>query len=304
MPSLDGPSGSDPDGARPTDGLPVAPLDAPSVVPLAALPVAPPDALPVVPLGPPPVPSPSVHAWPGRADGLVPELRPPTRSTAALRAAAGSYAVTHGTPLGRYPRRRVRWSVSWRLVGVAGATVLLLAGGVALRAASAAPGPPVALPVPAPAGTQSSTGTPGAQTSPAAPVVVDVVGAVRTQGVVRLPAGSRVVDAVAAAGGTAPDAEVGSLNLARLIVDGEQIVVPRPGDTPAPGVPAASADDRVDLNTADAAALDALPGIGPVLAARIVAHRDEGPYASVDDLGDVSGIGPTLLDRLRDLVRV
>ena len=71
-----------------------------------------------------------------------------------------------------------------------------------------------------------------------------------------------------------------------------------------PAATAAGGDDRVDLNTADAAALDALPGIGPVLAGRIVAHRDEGPFTSVDELADVAGIGPTLLDRLRELVRV
>lgn len=189
--------------------------------------------------------------------------------------------------------------MSWRLVGVAGAAVLLLAGGVALRAASAAPGAPVSLPVPAPDGTPSPTVSSGD------PVVVDVVGAVAVPGVVRLPTGSRVVDAVTAAGGPAPDADIGALNMARVLVDGEQIVVPRPGESvPAGSAPVATADDRVDLNTADETALDALPGIGPVLAQRIVAHREDGPYTSVDELGDVSGIGPTLLERLRDLVRV
>ena len=227
----------------------------------------------------------------------------PTRAQTALRDAAEGYAALHGVPPDEQPRRRrVRWAVSWRLVVVAGTAVLLLAGGVALRAASAAPGPPVALPVPAPEGTTAAA-TPAA--SGDALVVVDVVGAVGAPGVVRLPAGSRVVDAVGAAGGPAADADIGAINMARVLVDGEQIVVPRPGESvQGVGGPAAAGDDRVDLNTADSGALDALPGIGPVLAERIVAHRADGPFTSVDELTDVSGIGPTLLERLRDLVRV
>jgi competence protein ComEA len=115
-----------------------------------------------------------------------------------------------------------------------------------------------------------------------------------------------VVDAIAAAGGATADAQVSALNLARLLVDGEQIAV-------APSRRATSCrrelcvgrdDELVDLNTADAAALDALPGIGPVLAERIVSHREDGPFSTVDELADVAGIGPTLLERLRDLVRV
>lgn len=269
----------------PGDPLPwSAPVEPPVSVPV--------DGVALGALGPTP-------AWPVRPG--APE--PPTRSSAALRDAAQTYAAVHGGAHGGHPRRRLRWSVSWRLAGVAGLAVLLLAGGVALRAASAAPGAPVALPVPVPDGSPPPTTAPsvGADTV----VVVDVVGAVGTPGVVRLPAGSRVVDAVTAAGGPTADAQVGGLNLARLLVDGEQIVVPQPGQTvPVVGPSAEPTDERVDLNTADAAALDALPGIGPVLAARIVAHRDDGPYTSVDELGDVSGIGPTLLDRLRDLVRV
>ena len=161
----------------------------------------------------------------------------------------------------------------------------------------------MALPDPAPSGPTAPAATPTGQ------VVVDVVGAVAAPSVVRLAAGSRVVDALAAAGGATAEAQLGALNLARVLVDGEQIVVPAVGG-PArrcragTGGRAASGDDRVDLNAADAAALDALPGIGPVLAGRIVAHREDGPFTSVDELADVAGIGPTLLDRLRDLVRV
>ena len=177
-----------------------------------------------------------------------------------------------------------------------------MAGAVALRAVAAAPGPAVVLPTPAPAGPVASA--PPTVTPPAG-VVVDVVGAVAAPGVVRLPQGSRVVDALAAAGGVTAEAQVSALNLARVLVDGEQIAVPEPGEQLGAGAaPTADADGLVDVNTADAAALDGLPGIGPVLADRIVAHRQDRPFTTVDELADVPGIGPTLLERLRDLVRV
>ena len=162
--------------------------------------------------------------------------------------------------------------------------------------------------------TRRPAGPPPAPSGPAGPqptattteLVVDVVGAVAAPGVVRLPPGSRVVDAIAAAGGATADAQVSALNLARVLVDGEQIAVPRPGEQPASAETATDegADQTVDLNTADVAALDALPGIGPVLAERIATHREDRPFASVDELADVAGIGPTLLERLRDRVRV
>lgn len=149
-------------------------------------------------------------------------------------------------------------------------------------------------------------------------VVVHVVGQVASPGLVSVVEGARVADALAAAGGTLPDADVAALNLARTVVDGEQVVVPRPGEAlppvgsapgtvagAAPAGGAGAAGGVVDLNAADAAALDALPGIGPVLAERIVAWRAEhGRFTSVDELGEVSGIGPSTLDDLRDMVRV
>lgn len=152
-------------------------------------------------------------------------------------------------------------------------------------------------------------------------VVVDVAGAVRRPGVQRLPAGSRVDDALSRAGGVLPDADLTATNRARVLADGELVRVPRVGETPvaapapqggsgvsagatapggtgAPGAP-------VDLNTADAAALDSLPGIGPALAARILEWRaSHGRFTSVDELGEVSGIGDATLERLRPLVRV
>ena len=124
-------------------------------------------------------------------------------------------------------------------------------------------------------------------------MVVAVAGKVARPGLVRLPAGSRVDDAVRAAGGVVPGTDPGLLNLARKLVDGEQVLVgvdPPPGAAPAAG-PAATGGP-VDLNTATVADLDALPGIGPVLAQRIVDWRTEhGRFASVEQLREVTGIG-------------
>ena len=135
-------------------------------------------------------------------------------------------------------------------------------------------------------------------------LVVDVAGDVRRPGLVRLPAGSRVADALAAAGGVRPGATTDGLNLARLVKDGEQLVVgAAPVASTAAGGPASPA--LVNLNTATAGDLDALPGVGPVLAERIVAWRDaHGPFATVEQLREVSGIGERKLASLRDLVTV
>lgn len=136
-------------------------------------------------------------------------------------------------------------------------------------------------------------------------VVVAVAGRVRRPGVVRLPLGSRVEDAVRAAGGVAPGASPGLLNLARLLVDGEQVLVGLEPSAGAPVAGAASGPGPVDLNAADAGALDGLPGIGPVLAQRIVEWRTEnGRFASVDQLREVPGIGEAKFSLLRNKVRV
>lgn len=139
---------------------------------------------------------------------------------------------------------------------------------------------------------------------------VHVSGAVREPGLYVLPAGCRVVDAIAAAGGFAEDADRNAVNLARTLEDGEQLPVPREGDAPPPAEgppagPAASADGRVDLNTADATLLETLPRIGPALAERIIAWRDDNDgFTSVEDLLAVPGIGDKMLESLRDLVTV
>ncbi len=138
-------------------------------------------------------------------------------------------------------------------------------------------------------------------------VVVSVVGLVARPGLVTLPEGARVADALAAAGGLLPEADPASVNLAAVVSDGEQIAVGVPGAAPpvAPAGDGGAMTGPLDLNAATAADLDALPGIGPVLAQRIVDHRDAtGRFTSVEQLDDVPGIGPTTYAELSDLVRV
>ncbi len=261
--------------------------------------------------------------------------------------------------------RGARWAVSWRAVLGASLVLLLLGAAVAALATAKAPGSPVPERVVAPTGLAPTAVAPtalaptaagsaptaaadgavplgaaegpgagGATVEPpavgeAAQLVVHVVGQVELPGVVRVPSGSRVGDALAAAGGATPTADLARVNLARALVDGEQLVVPRPGEVlaqaPGPVLPPASdagglpgptgaagaaggpatGAQALDLNTADLAALDALPGIGPVLAQRILDWRaDHGRFTHVDELGEVTGIGEKVLDKLRAQVRV
>ncbi|WP_435830606.1 helix-hairpin-helix domain-containing protein [Polymorphospora rubra] len=145
-------------------------------------------------------------------------------------------------------------------------------------------------------------------------VVVAVAGRVHRPGLVRLPAGSRVADALTAVGGALPGVDVALLNLARKLVDGELILV---GVTAPPGVPGAAGNPaggdtagaapggRLNLNTATLAQLDALPGVGPVLAQRILDARERrGGFRSVGDLRQVDGIGESRYEELKDLVTV
>jgi competence protein ComEA len=147
--------------------------------------------------------------------------------------------------------------------------------------------------VPVPVVEAAGVPLPGASPSEAAggQVVVSVSGKVRRPGLVRLPVGSRVDDAVRAAGGPVGGADVTALNLARRLVDGEQVLV-GVGPPPGAGAAGAVAGGLLDLNAASASDLDALPGIGPVLAQRIVDWRTaNGRFASVDQLREVTGIG-------------
>ncbi|GIF68694.1 hypothetical protein Ais01nite_67290 [Asanoa ishikariensis] len=151
-----------------------------------------------------------------------------------------------------------------------------------------------------------------AATSGATEIVVSVAGKVRNPGLVRLPAGARVADAVEAAGGTTPGTDLASINLARHLTDGELVLI---GVTPPPGVVGAApaggtssdsaADGKVNLNTATLAELDGLPGVGPVLAQRILDHRTaKGGFKSVGDLRNVDGIGASRYEDLKELVTV
>jgi competence protein ComEA len=179
----------------------------------------------------------------------------------------------------------------------------------------------------------ATDGSPGASGASAAGVatsglptelVVHVVGAVAAPGIQRLPPGSRVVDALAAAGDALPDADLARINLAAPLIDGQQVFVPRPGE-PAPstlapagggtgitgggpggtGATGTAQGGLVNLNTATAQELEALPGVGPSTAAAIIAHRDaNGPFTSVEQLIDVRGIGDAKLEQLRQLVTV
>ncbi|QNP67332.1 helix-hairpin-helix domain-containing protein [Streptomyces genisteinicus] len=142
-------------------------------------------------------------------------------------------------------------------------------------------------------------------------IVVDVSGTVRRPGVLRLPAGARVEDALAAAGGAERGTDLTGLNRARVLTDGEHVVVGLPGTAFAAGAPAASAGTAagapaapVSLNSATAAQLETLPGVGPVLAQHIVDHRTRtGGFRSVDELREVNGIGDRRFADLRNRVR-
>lgn len=131
-------------------------------------------------------------------------------------------------------------------------------------------------------------------------LVVDVAGAVRRPGLYRFAPGTRIADAVAAAGGATSKADITAVNLAAPLADGEQVVVPGPGAAAGEG---SSPTAPLDLNSANAEQLDALPGIGPQTAAKIVAFRQaHGPFQSVDDLDAVPGIGASRIAELKGLV--
>lgn len=193
-----------------------------------------------------------------------------------------------------------------RALALVAAVVVVLAAGVAWWSR---PRPEPVSPVLAETAAAPVAASSAAPTGPAE-VVVAVSGMVHEPGLVRLPAGARVADAVEAAGGPLPEADLDHLNLARKVTDGELITVgipPPPGDPEASGdaTGAVDAGTKVNLNTATQAELETLPGIGPALAQRIIDHRTQnGPFATVAELREVSGIGEVRFAEIRDLVTV
>lgn len=154
---------------------------------------------------------------------------------------------------------------------------------------------------------------PIAEPSATQAAIVHVAGEVAQPGIVELESGGRVMDAIERAGGPTEDAQLDALNLAAIVNDGEYILVPDQDTAEVPGVvgpqtsnsgPAPGGDNApVNLNTADAAALETLPGVGPATAEQIIAHRDQhGPFTQLADLETVSGIGPATRERLDGLV--
>jgi competence protein ComEA len=188
------------------------------------------------------------------------------------------------------PRQLAAWAV-------AAVAVTLLAVWLLAR------GGPAAAPAATPAITVADDGG-----GTDARVVVHVAGAVHAAGVYRLRAGARVSDAVERAGGATRRADLSQVNLAAKVEDGRQILVPRRIAASAAAAPAAAPGQPavpVNLNTATLEQLDALSGIGPVTAQKILDYRDEhGGFGSVDELGEVPGIGDVRLASLRDQVRV
>jgi competence protein ComEA len=215
------------------------------------------------------------------------------------------------------------------VLAVAGTLVAVVIGVVFLRTPSHPPElvlpkagdpPPAPAPVAVSAAVSSGPSTTGAGGGGAV-VTVHAAGRVAAPGVYSVPAGSRVADLITAAGGLLPDADVDRLNLAAKVVDGTRVYIPRKGE-PAPteapagdpgagagaggsGAPGGVPTGPVDLNTATAAQLDTLPGVGPATAAAILTYRARhGRFKSVTELLEVPGIGPAKLEALRPLVVV
>ncbi|MET7281619.1 ComEA family DNA-binding protein [Kribbella sp. NPDC005582] len=203
--------------------------------------------------------------------------------------------------------RNTRWTLSARHVLVLAAVLMIGLGWAGCAVIRARPGP-----IPDTRPTTLTTGSPVTQpakppTTPPATLVVHVAGKVHRPGLVRAPTGSRVADALSLAGGPLRGVDLSSLNLARQLTDGEQIVVGLPAQPTGTATPdgAQPPTTPLNLNTATAPQLDALPGVGPVLAQRIIDYRTQnGPFTTVDQLQEVPGVGPKKFDSLKPHVRI
>ncbi|MFC9327795.1 helix-hairpin-helix domain-containing protein [Kitasatospora sp. NPDC057015] len=236
-------------------------------------PVSPiPQVLPVPPLSPAP-------RWPLRltaSPGFGFDRRA-VLGLAVLLALAVAYAVQH----------------FW--LGRPEAVEVPVAAAPTIRAGPEAPGGPVA-----PGGPAGSADNAAGAPSGGGSVVVDIAGRVRSPGLRTLPGGARVADALSAAGGALPDTDTSALNLARVLTDGEQILV---GGPPAQSATGPGPRSPVNLNRATAEQLDALPGVGPTLAQRIIAYREaHGTFRSLDQLRQVSGVGDRTYAELKPLL--
>ncbi|WSR83772.1 ComEA family DNA-binding protein [Streptomyces erythrochromogenes] len=255
----------------------------------------------------PPLPSLSTLLSPSSSAGEAPQAPPDGVAAAALPAAAARrLAVRERLPVWL----QTRCAVEPRTVAAVGVVLVAAVGFAGQQYWSARPqgvtAPAPVAPAVVPAGVAASAATPAPGGGGAGParIVVDVGGKVRDPGVRRLPAGSRVEDALAAAGGVRPGTDTTGLNRARVLVDGEQVLVGATAQPPPVGAAGAPAAGPLSLGSATVEQLDGLPGVGPVLAQHIVDFRTaRGGFRSVDELRQVNGIGERRFADLRKLVR-
>jgi competence protein ComEA len=194
------------------------------------------------------------------------------------------------------------------LIGLITVIVVTMAGG-GLWYVRSLPKPVAIADAPAPVGTPGAASADVAASPTGPPIIVDVAGWVQRPGVYEFAQGDRVIDAVERAGGARSGADLSVLNLAAPLTDGTQVIVPKQGAAgPGAVVPGDAGSGTtsaglININTASETELETLSGIGEVLAAAVVDFRTEnGPFASVDDLENVSGIGPATLEEIRDQV--
>lgn len=204
-----------------------------------------------------------------------------------------------------YPDSRPRLHLSPKLALIAATVVALIVGVIVARILFVSGDSDAAAP---PFPTLTDASPPGEGTGEA--IVVSVVGAVQEPGLVTLATGDRIADAITAAGGLVAGADPAAINQAQLLVDGQQIVIPAAGEpSPGPGPGPAAAghagdgSGKVSLNSADSTQLVTLDGVGDATAAAIIAHREEiGGFTALEQLLDVSGIGPAKFESMRDQV--